>query len=295
MRFTKMQGLGNDYVYVDCFEETVEDAPAVARLVSDRRFGIGSDGLILIHPSGAADFRMEMYNADGSRGEMCGNGIRCVAKYVYDHGLARREHLVAETDAGEKELDLVVGADGKVSAVRVDMGAPILERSRIPMHGPAGRVIAEPLRVGDGELVVTCVSMGNPHCVTFVDDVESFAVERTGPLVENHRLFPNRTNTEFVQVVSRAEVAQRTWERGSGETFACGTGACAVVVAARLNDLVDPRVTVHLRGGDLTIEWEGDGAHVFMTGPAVEVFRGEVETAGWRLEAGGWRNGAERR
>jgi diaminopimelate epimerase len=244
--------------------------------VSDRRFGIGSDGLIVIHPSPAADFRMEMYNADGSRGEMCGNGIRCCAKYVYESGRSRTEHMTAQTDAGLKRLDLTV-RDGVVEAVRVDMGVPILERERIPMLGPQGRVVAEPLMVQDHVFNVTAVSMGNPHCVLFVEDPERFPVERVGRAIETHPVFPNRTNVEFVKVISRREVAQRTFERGSGETFACGTGACAVVVAARLNGFVDADVTVHLKGGDLRIEWEGEGAPLFMTGPAVEVFRGEID------------------
>jgi diaminopimelate epimerase len=279
MRFTKMQGLGNDYVYVDAFAEEVEDPAAAARFVSDRRFGIGADGLILIHPSTRADFRMEMYNADGSRSEMCGNGLRCCGKYVFEHGHVRKTSLVAETDAGTKELDLVV-ADGKVTAVRVSMGAPVLERGDIPMLGPPGRVIAEQLAVQDHAFPVTAVSMGNPHCVLFVEDLDRFPVERVGSVIESLPIFPNRTNVEFVKVFSRAEVVQRTWERGSGETLACGTGACAVVVAGRLNGLVDPKVTVHLRGGDLGVEWEGEGAPVFMTGPAVEVFRGEIDLPG---------------
>jgi diaminopimelate epimerase len=276
MRFTKMQGLGNDYVYVDGFTEAVRNPSAVSKFVSDRRFGIGSDGLILIHPSSKADFRMEMYNADGSRSEMCGNGIRCCAKYVYDAGIVKKTHLRAETDAGIKELDLVL-AGGKVASVRVNMGAPILERSKIPMLGPEGRVISEPLAVQDHSFNVTAVSMGNPHCVHFTEDVESFPVASVGRAIETSPVFPNRTNVEFVKVLSRTEVVQRTWERGSGETFACGTGACAVVVAGRLNGLLDAKVTVHLKGGDLSIEWEGEGAPVYKTGPAVEVFRGDVE------------------
>jgi diaminopimelate epimerase len=276
MRFTKMQGLGNDYVYVDAFVEEVADPAAAARFVSDRRFGIGSDGLILIHPSAKADFRMEMYNADGSRGEMCGNGIRCCAKYVYEAGRARKTHLTAETDAGIKELDLVLEG-GKVTAVRVNMGAPILERAEIPMLGPPGSVVAEPLHVQDHVFTVTAVSMGNPHCVLFVEDPQRFPVERVGRVIETLPIFPRRTNVEFVKVLSRTEVVQRTWERGSGETSACGTGACAVVVAGRLNGLLDAKVTVHLAGGDLAIEWEGDGAPVFKTGPAVEVFRGQID------------------
>ena len=276
MRFTKMHGLGNDYVYVDAFVEEVADPAAAARFVSDRRFGIGSDGLILIHPSPRADLRMEMYNADGSRGEMCGNGIRCCAKYVHDRRGFRKPRLTAETDAGVKELDLVIEG-GKVTAVRVNMGAPILERSQIPMQGPPGRVVAEPLSVQDHAFPATAVSMGNPHCVLFVEDPERFPVETVGRVIENLPMFPNRTNVEFVKVVSRTEVVQRTWERGSGETFACGTGACAVMVAGRLNGLLDAKATIHLKGGDLLVEWEGEGASVYKTGPAVEVFRGEID------------------
>ena len=282
MRFTKMHGLGNDYVYVDAAQERVDDPPAVARRVSDRRFGIGSDGLILIHPSSVADVRMEMYNADGSRSEMCGNGLRCVAKYACDHGLVRTPHLRAETDAGSKTIDLVVEG-GVAVAARIDMGPPLLERAEIPMLGAPGRVIGESdrvigetLRAAGRDLVVTCVSMGNPHCVTFVDDPDTYPVAEVGPAVENHASFPRRTNAEFVRVLSTQAIRQRTWERGSGETFACGTGACAVAVAARLNGFTGPDVTIHLTGGDLRIEWEGEGHAVFMTGPAVEVFRGDV-------------------
>jgi len=270
-----MQGLGNDYVYVDLFRETVADPVALARRVSDRRFGIGGDGLILVCPSETAAVRMEMYNADGSRAEMCGNGLRCVAKYAFDEGHVTETSFPVETDDGVKRVDLKLD-DGRVAAVRVDMGEPRLERAEIPMEGDPGRVVAETMPVQDHQVVVTCVSMGNPHCVIFVDDAEAFPVRVVGPCVETHPAFPRRTNTEFVQVLSRTEVRQRTWERGSGETFACGTGACAVVVAGRLNDLLDERVTVHLTGGDLLVEWAGEGHPVYMTGPAVEVFRGEM-------------------
>lgn len=278
LRFTKMQGLGNDYVYVDGYRERVDDPKAVARRVSDRRFGVGSDGLILICPaiSVRADFRMEMYNADGSRSEMCGNGLRCVAKYVFDHGIAPKRHLVAETDAGLKEIDLVIEG-GKAVAARIDMGPPRLERAEIPMTGAPGRVVREALHAAGRDLAVTCVSMGNPHCVVFVDDPDAYPVETVGPAVERHAAFPRRTNVEFVHVVSPTEIRQRTWERGSGETFACGTGACAVAVAAQLNGLAGPDVTIRLKGGDLRVEWAGEGRSVFMTGPAVEVFRGEME------------------
>ena len=278
MRFTKMQGLGNDYVYVDAAKETVRDPAAVARRISDRRFGIGSDGLILIHPPSSpdADFRMEMYNADGSRGEMCGNGLRCIAKYVYDHGIARRTSLRAETDAGIKQVEVLVEG-GKAVGATIDMGPPRLDRAEIPMVGPPGRVVGERLRAADRDIVVTCVSMGNPHCVTFVDDPDSYPVEVVGPAVERHPSFPRRTNVEFVKVLSPSEAVQRTWERGSGETLACGSGACAVAVAGRLNGLLGPDVTIRLRGGDLRVRWEGEGASVLMTGPAVEVFSGEFE------------------
>jgi len=276
MRFTKMEGLGNDYVYVDCFEQTVDDAPAVARQLSDRRFGIGGDGLILICRSDIADARMEMYNADGSRGEMCGNGVRCVARYVHEHLAVPAPTIRIETDAGLKTCELVF-EDGALTGVRVDMGPPILERSEIPMEGPEGDAIAEHLFVQDHGLVATCLSMGNPHCVVFVEDVAGYPVERWGRSIEELPIFPNRTNVEFVQVISRGEVIQRTWERGSGETFACGTGACAVAVAGQLNDLLGKDVTIHLTGGDLRIEWAGgESDAVFMTGPAVEVFSGEI-------------------
>lgn len=279
LRFTKMEGLGNDYVYVDGFRDQVADAPALSRRVSDRRFGIGSDGLILIQPptpGSGADYRMEMYNADGSRSEMCGNGLRCVAKYAFDHGIAPRPEHRAETDAGVKLVEVTVEG-GRATGARIDMGPPRLERSEIPMLGAPGRVVRETLVAAGRELAVTCVSMGNPHCVTFVDDPERFPVEVVGPAVENHPSFPRRTNAEFVKVVSPREIVQRTWERGSGETFACGTGACAVAVAARLNGLAGPDVTIRLRGGDLRVQWEGEGAPVLMTGPAVEVFRGELD------------------
>jgi len=279
MRFTKMQGLGNDYVYVDCFEETVRDAPALARRVSDRRFGVGSDGLILICPSDVADVRMEMYNADGSRGEMCGNGLRCVARFHHDRHGCSETVIRAETDAGIKTCELATDG-GDITGVRIDMGAPILERGDIPMLGPEGRVVAEHLSVQDHGLVVTCVSMGNPHCVSFVEDVAGFPVERWGRAIEHLPVFPNRTNVEFVQVVSRSELIQRTWERGSGETFACGTGACAVAVAAQLNGLAGAEVTIHLTGGDLHVAWAGgDADPVLMTGPAEYVFDGVLADA----------------
>lgn len=277
--FTKMHGIGNDYVYVDATEQRIPDPAALARRVSPRRTGIGSDGLILICPSSEADFRMEMYNADGSRGEMCGNGIRCVGKFVYDHGLRRRESLRIETDAGIKSLELGVSG-GVVAQVTVDMGPPILDGARIPVAA-AGEVIERPLLVetddGPETFAVTCVSMGNPHCVLFLDEVENLALESLGPRFEHHPFFPQRVNTEFVRVDRRDEVRMRVWERGSGETAACGTGACAVVVAGVLTGRTERRCRVQLNGGALDIEWSEPTGAVFMTGPAEEVFRGEIE------------------
>ncbi len=275
LRFTKMHGIGNDYVYVDCFAESVADAAALARHVSPRHTGIGSDGVILICPSDVADCRMEMYIADGSRGEMCGNGIRCVGMYVFDHGLVRKVTLRVATDAGIKVLRLQTH-DGRVQAVTVDMGEPILDGPHIPVAAE-GRVIDAPLQVDGRTYQVTCVSMGNPHCVTFVARVDGLPLTEIGPPFEHHPFFPKRVNTEFVQVVTRNELRMRVWERGSGETAACGTGACAVLVAAVLNDKAERRATIHLNGGDLEIEWNAADNHVLMTGPAEEVFSGEIE------------------
>lgn len=276
MKFTKMQGLGNDYVYVNCFEEKIENPPAVARYVSDRHFGIGSDGLIMINPSEVADFEMEMYNADGSRGEMCGNGIRCVAKYVYDYGLTDKTQISVETLGGIKYLDLTV-EDGKVVLVKVDMGKPGLKSDLIPIISENEKVIDEPIEV-DGQVYhMTGVSMGNPHTVIYVDDVKNLDLEKIGPKFENHERFPKRINTEFVHCIDRNTVEMRVWERGSGETLACGTGACAVAVASILNNLTDTRVTVKLLGGDLQIEWDREKNHVFMTGPAKVVFDGVID------------------
>ena len=276
MKFTKMQGAGNDYVYVNCFEETVSDPQGAAIRVSDRNFGIGSDGLILIMPSKIADVRMRMFNSDGSESEMCGNGIRCVAKYAYDHGIVTRTEITAETGAGILTLRLFTGADGTVEKVRVNMGPPRLTRAEIPMTGdPAAQVVAEELTVLDRTFKITCASMGNPHCVIFVDDVENFPVTTYGPLIENNALFPRRTNVEFIQIISRTEIRQRTWERGAGETLACGTGSSAVTAACVLNGLTEKRILNHLSGGDLEMEWAEDGC-IYMTGPAVEVFNGEI-------------------
>ena len=275
MKFTKMQGLGNDYVYVNCLKEKIADPPELARKISDRHFGVGSDGLIMICPSDKADFEMEMYNADGSRAEMCGNGIRCVAKYVYDYGLTDKTRISVDTLAGIKYLDLTV-ENGKVSQVKVDMGRPILEPEKIPVQAEGDRVVNELLLVDGKEYRMTCVSMGNPHAVIFVDqDVKELPLEQIGPAFENHERFPKRINTEFARVLDRRTVEMRVWERGSGETLACGTGTCATAVACILNGLTDDEMTVHLLGGDLYIKWDREKDTVYMTGPAETVFEGE--------------------
>ncbi len=276
MKFTKMQGLGNDYVYVNCFKEKIENPSETAKKLSNRNFGVGSDGLIMINPSKVADFEMEMYNADGSRGEMCGNGIRCVGKYVYDYGLTDKEHISVETLAGIKYLDLAV-KDGKVKLVKVDMGSPELAPANIPIVADGKSVINEPIDVNGTEYRMTGVSMGNPHAVVYVDDVKGFDIEAIGPSFENHERFPNRVNTEFVKVLDRNTVEMRVWERGSGETMACGTGACAVAVACVLNGLTENKVTVKLLGGDLEIEWDRERDKVYMSGPAEVSFDGEIK------------------
>ncbi|WP_432822144.1 diaminopimelate epimerase [Trichloromonas sp.] len=277
MKFAKMHGAGNDYVYVNGFEETITDPQALAIAVSSRQFGIGSDGLILILPSQVADVRMRMFNADGSEAEMCGNGIRCVAKYAYDHGLVRDKAIRVETAAGIKPLQLFTNSDNRVDRIRVNMGVPALKRQDIPMNGPADlQVVAENLEILDRTFEITCVSMGNPHCVIFVDSIEQFPVEQYGPAIENHPLFPRRINVEFVEVISPGEVRQRTWERGAGETLACGTGAAAVAVAGVLTGRTDRQQLNHLRGGDLEMEWAEDGC-IYMTGPAVQVFEGDYQ------------------
>jgi diaminopimelate epimerase len=276
MHFTKMHGLGNDYVYVNGFEEHVADPAAVARAVSDRHFGIGSDGLILILPSTRADCRMRMFNADGSEAQMCGNGIRCLAKYVYEHGIAKKTTLHVETLAGVLALQLFPEADNRdrVQQVCVKMGEPRLQRQEIPMQGAPGRVLREPLEVAGTRFEVTAVSMGNPHCIVFVDDPDTFDVPYWGPRFERHAAFPEGVNTEFVQVVDAQTFRMRVWERGSGETLACGTGAAAVAVACHLNGRTGRHVTGHLLGGRLDLEWRERDNQVYMTGPAVEVFQG---------------------
>jgi diaminopimelate epimerase len=276
MRFTKMQGIGNDYVYIDCFQNPLPADPAeLARRISDRHFGVGGDGLILICPSdNGADARMRMFNNDGSESEMCGNGLRCVAKYVYDHGICRQEQLKLQTGRGILSVQLEV-AHGKAQRVRVNMGEPILEAAKIPTKLPGNPVKNVPLTIAGRTFEVTCVSMGNPHCVIFVEQATDELVLGWGPKIEHAPEFPARVNVEFVEVVSRTEVRQRTWERGSGETLACGTGASAVCVAGVLTNRTNRQIVNHLLGGDLELLWNETDNHVYKTGPAVEVFQGE--------------------
>lgn len=278
IRFTKMHGCGNDYVYINGFAEklTQEEKPEFVRRVSDRHFGIGSDGVIFINPSNEADFEMEMFNADGSRSEMCGNGIRCVAKYVHDKGMTNQEQFSIISGGQIKYMDLTV-ENGETAAVRVDMGEPQLAAERIPVAAPGECAVDEPIMVLGKEYRMTCVSMGNPHAVIFVDAVKDVEIEKLGPHFENHERFPRRTNTEFAQVLDRSNVRMRVWERGTGETLACGTGCCATAVACVLNGLTERHVTVQVLGGELVIDWDEKSNHVFMTGPAEFVFEGEVE------------------
>ncbi|MDP6636810.1 MAG: diaminopimelate epimerase [Phycisphaerae bacterium] len=275
MRFTKMQGAGNDYVYVDCFDEQVDDPEALARVISDRHFGVGGDGLILVMPSESADVRMRMFNSDGSEGEMCGNGIRCVAKYTWDHARSDANPLKVETMSGVKTIDLVLGSDNKVTGATVDMGEPILDPPSIPVNIPLERVVDMPIRAGKKAFAMTCVSMGNPHAVIFVDDVAGIVLKDLGRELETNALFPERINVHFVQVHSENEVTVRTWERGTGHTLACGTGASAVCVAGVLSLKTGRKITAHLDGGDLELEWRESDEHVYMTGPADEVFTGQ--------------------
>lgn len=283
MHFTKMHGAGNDYIYVDCFAEPIPaDVPELARRMSDRHFGVGGDGLILICPTDRADAEMRMFNADGSRAEMCGNGIRCVAKFVYDHDISRRNPLNIESGGQVYTLELNV-AGGSVASVRVDVGEPTLTPARIPTNlrsprGPEEPVVDVPITIDGRTFGVTAVALGNPHCVTFVDRATDDWVLGVGPKLETAAQFPNRVNCEFVEVLGRKELRQRTWERGSGETYACGTGACAVCVAGVLTGRSDRKVVIHLLGGDLSIEWNESNNHVYMTGPAVEVFSGNWPT-----------------
>lgn len=277
MKFTKMHGAGNDYIYINCFEETVKNPEKLAIKVSDRHFGIGSDGLILISPSYKADFKMNIYNADGSEGMMCGNGIRCVSKYVYDNGMTDKDEISVETRSGIKLIKMNV-ENGKVVSARVNMGEPILEAEKIPTKFDGENVIRQKLTIDEKEYEVTCVSMGNPHCIVYVDDVKNIDLEKIGPKFENNEMFPERINTEFVHVVSDTELDMRVWERGSGETLACGTGSCAVTVASVLCGYCkrNTEIKINLLGGTLTDIWT-DGGDVYMTGPAATVCTGEIE------------------
>ncbi len=283
MKFTKMQGCGNDYVYVNGFEEQIakEDKPDLARRISDRHFGVGSDGLIFINPSDIADFEMEMYNGDGSRAEMCGNGIRCVGKYVYDHGMTKGKEFTVESFGAVKHLTVVEEEEGRAKTLRVDMGSPILEAEKVPVSpkyffvDPAESVVDAPIEVDGNDYHVTCVSMGNPHAVVFIEDTDSLPIESIGPKFENHEAFPNRINTEFVQVIDKGYVKMRVWERGSGETLACGTGCCATAVACILNGKTENKVTVEVLGGKIEIEWDREKNVIYMTGPGVNVFEGD--------------------
>lgn len=275
MKFTKMQGIGNDYVYINCFEEKVENPEELAVWISDRHFGVGSDGLILICPSGIADFKMDMYNSDGSKGEMCGNGIRCVGKYVYDRGMTDKSTITIESGGKIKNLELEV-ENGVATKITVDMGEPLLNTEDIPVLGDKEYFVNEPVKLLDAEYYITCVNMGNPHAVLYMDDISDFDIERIGSAFEHHNIFPNRINTEFVKVIDRNTLSMRVWERGAGETLACGTGACAALVASVLNGLTDRKATVKLLGGELEIEWKKENGHVYMTGPAEFVFDGTI-------------------
>lgn len=289
MVFTKMQGAGNDYVYVDCTVNELENASQIAVKVSDRHFGIGADGLILIKSFDKADFFMEMYNADGSQGKMCGNGIRCVGKYVYDNGLTDKTTVTVETLSGIKTLKLNLGEDGKVASIKVDMGEPVLKPADVPVdvaelvsYKSNGEepVVNEKIMVDGREYAVTCVSMGNPHAIVYLDndiDIKKFELEKIGPSFEKHPAFPDRINTEFIQVLDRDNLNMRVWERGSGETLACGTGACASLVATVLNGMCNDTAVLHLLGGDLTVTWDRQDNTVYLEGPAVTVFKGEID------------------
>lgn len=287
MKFTKMHGCGNDYIYVNGFVEQIDTGrkPELVRRLSDRHFGIGGDGVIFINPGENAEFEMEMYNADGTRAQMCGNGIRCVAKYVYDYGLTSKTNITIESFGKVKYLELTLGSDNKVSTVRVNMGAPILEAAKIPVLSDHEQVVSEEIEVNGQRYQMTCVSMGNPHAVVFINDIlnekkldiNDFDIEAVGPYFENHARFPERTNTEFVRVIDRNNVQMRVWERGTGETLACGTGCCATTVACVLNGMTDTRVNVRVIGGEILCEWDRQNNLVYMTGPAVTVFDGEID------------------
>ncbi len=275
LQFTKMHGAGNDYIYVNGFTQKIENPAELSIRLSNRNFGIGSDGLVLILPSESSDFRMRMFNADGSESEMCGNASRCVGKYVYDKGLTDKTTISLETGAGEKILKLIV-ENGNVERVTVDMGAPILNPTQIPVSSKEDKVVSVPLTIDNSEYAITCVSMGNPHAVVFTDGVSELNLKELGPKFENNPIFPKRINTEFIEILDRTTLKMRVWERGSGETLACGTGACASLVAAVLNGHSERKAILQLLGGNLEIEWDENTNHVFMTGPAVTVFEGEL-------------------
>ena len=279
MKFTKMHGIGNDYIYINCFEEKVENPAELSKFMSDRHFGIGSDGIVLIKPSTIADFCMNMYNSDGSQAEMCGNAVRCVGKYVFENGMTTKQNVDIETLSGIKKLELAI-TDGKVDSVTVDMGEPIIVPENIPVQLDGEVVINHPLTINGKEYKITCVSMGNPHAVVFLDEnekLDDLNIELVGPLFEKNSLFPRKTNTEFVKVIDKNNLKMRVWERGAGETMACGTGACAVLVASSLTGNSDRQATIHLLGGNLDIRWDEATNHVFMNGPATKVFEGEIE------------------
>ncbi len=281
MKFTKMHGCGNDYIYVNGFAEHIDAdrKPELVRRLSDRHFGIGGDGVIFINPGKSAAFEMEMYNADGTRAQMCGNGIRCVAKYIYDHGLTDQTDIAIESFGRVKYLELTPGSDDKVSTVRVNMGEPVLRAAEIPVISDNEQVVSEAIEVDGKVYEMTCVSMGNPHAVVFIDDadIKDLDIEALGPYFENHARFPERTNTEFVRIIDRNNVQMRVWERGTGETLACGTGCCATAVACVLNGLTDTKVNVSVPGGEILCEWDRQDNVVYMTGPAATVFEGEID------------------
>ena len=279
IKFTKMQGLGNDYVYIDCYskKQEIQNESSLAKFISDRHFGVGADGLILICKSEIADFKMRMFNNDGSEAEMCGNGIRCVGKFVYDKHLTDKTKITVETLAGIKELQLKI-KEGKVEKVTVDMGKPILQLEKIPVNAKANPIT---LNVEDKKFEFMCVSMGNPHAVTFINDMQELDIEKYGPKIEKHEIFPNKTNVEWIQIIDREHIIMRVWERGTGETLACGTGACASVVAGIMQQKLNHQVTVRLLGGELEISWNQEDKHVYMTGPARTVFEGEMEEKQW--------------
>ena len=276
IKFTKMQGLGNDYIYINNITNNIKEASELAKVMSDRHFGVGGDGIILIEKSDIADFKMKIFNKDGSEAEMCGNGIRCVGKFVYDKGLTNKTNISIETLAGIKKLRLNI-LYKKVKTVEVDMGEPILEASKIPMLSDACPVKNLKINVDGKGFIFTCVSMGNPHAITIINDVKNFNVEKYGKIIENNKLFPQKTNVEFIEIINRHNIKMRVWERGTGETLACGTGACASVVACNLNGLVDNKVDVELLGGKLEVTWNKEKDHVYMIGPAVTVFEGDWE------------------